>query len=86
MRGDLLRMAEDSWPLLERMGPRPGVSLDRLTFHNQTDAADTAVISLIGWRTLCRQCPIRPFPCLLASSRLTGTGHFAHAHQGRSQE
>ena len=38
-RGDLLRMAEDSWPLLERMGPRPGASLDRLTFHNQTDAA-----------------------------------------------
>ena len=38
-RGDLLRMAEDSWPLLERMGPRPGASLDRLTFNNQTDAA-----------------------------------------------
>jgi carnitine 3-dehydrogenase len=38
-RGDLLRMAEDSWPLLERMGLRPGASLDRLMFHDRLDAA-----------------------------------------------
>ena len=34
-RGDLLRLVEDSWPLLERMGLREGASPDRLTFHDQ---------------------------------------------------
>jgi carnitine 3-dehydrogenase len=38
-RGDLLRMAETSWPLLERMGLREGASQDRLTFHDRLDAA-----------------------------------------------
>jgi carnitine 3-dehydrogenase len=33
-RGDLLRMAEASWPLLDRMGLRDGASPDRLTFHD----------------------------------------------------
>lgn len=38
-RGELLRMAEGNWPLLERLGLRAGASLDRLTFHDQLDAA-----------------------------------------------
>jgi carnitine 3-dehydrogenase len=38
-RGDLLRLAETSWPLLERMGLREGASQDRLTFHDRLDAA-----------------------------------------------
>jgi carnitine 3-dehydrogenase len=38
-RGDLLRMAEASWPLLERLGLRAGASRQRLTFHDRLDAA-----------------------------------------------
>jgi carnitine 3-dehydrogenase len=38
-RGDLLRMAEVSWPLLERLGLRAGASQQRLTFHDRLDAA-----------------------------------------------
>jgi carnitine 3-dehydrogenase len=36
---DLLRMAEASWPLLERMGLREGASPDRLAFHDQLAGA-----------------------------------------------
>src|SRR5260370_7448293 len=32
-RSDLLRMRADIWPLLERMGLRPGASPDRLVMH-----------------------------------------------------
>jgi carnitine 3-dehydrogenase len=38
-RGDLLRMLEASWPLLEQMGLREGASPDRLTFHDQLAGA-----------------------------------------------
>jgi len=38
-RGDLLRMAEASWPLLERMGLRAGASPDRLAFHDELAGA-----------------------------------------------
>jgi len=31
-RDGLLRMLESSWPVLERLGLRPGASPDRLTF------------------------------------------------------
>jgi len=34
-RGDLLRMTEAAWPLLERMGLRDGASPDRLSFHDR---------------------------------------------------
>jgi len=36
---DLLRMLEVSWPLLERMGLRPGASPDRIRFHADLAAA-----------------------------------------------
>jgi carnitine 3-dehydrogenase len=32
-QGDLLRMLEATWPLLERLGLRPGASPDRIRFH-----------------------------------------------------
>jgi carnitine 3-dehydrogenase len=32
-QGDLLRMLEVTWPLLERIGLRPGASPDRISFH-----------------------------------------------------
>src|SRR5216683_41405 len=38
-RGDLLRMVEASWPLLERMGLREGASQGRLTFHEHLAGA-----------------------------------------------
>lgn len=38
-RGDLLRMADANWPLLERIGLREAASPDRLTFHDRLDAA-----------------------------------------------
>src|SRR5216683_5189504 len=38
-RGDLLRMVEASWPLLERMGLRDGASPDRLAFHDSLAGA-----------------------------------------------
>jgi carnitine 3-dehydrogenase len=38
-RGDLLRMLEETWPLLERIGLREGASPDRLTFHADLAAA-----------------------------------------------
>ena len=38
-RGDLLRMLEVTWPLLERIGLRPGASPDRLRFHGDLAAA-----------------------------------------------
>jgi carnitine 3-dehydrogenase len=38
-QGDLLRMLEVTWPLLERIGPRPGASPDRLSFHGDLAAA-----------------------------------------------
>ena len=38
-RGDLLRMAEASWPLLARIGLRAGASPDRLAFHEQLPGA-----------------------------------------------
>jgi carnitine 3-dehydrogenase len=38
-RADLLRMAETSWPLLERMGLREGASPDRLAFHDRLAGA-----------------------------------------------
>ncbi len=40
-RGDLLRMAEANWPLLERIGLREGASPDRMTFHDRLDTAVT---------------------------------------------
>ncbi len=38
-RSGLAGMLEDIWPLLERMGLRPGASPDRLTFHADLAAA-----------------------------------------------
>jgi carnitine 3-dehydrogenase len=38
-RGDLLRMLEASWPLLERMGLREGASPDRLAFQDRLAGA-----------------------------------------------
>src|ERR1700689_4431234 len=38
-RGDLLRMVEAGWPLLERMGLRDGASPDRLSWHDSLAAA-----------------------------------------------
>src|ERR1700733_7690346 len=38
-RGDLLRMVEAGWPLLERMGLRDGASPDRLSCHDSLAAA-----------------------------------------------
>src|SRR5215471_8578422 len=31
--GDLLRLRDAAWPMLERLGLRPGSSPDRLAFH-----------------------------------------------------
>ena len=36
---DLLRMRDETWPLLTRMGLRPGASQDRLVFHPDLAAA-----------------------------------------------
>jgi carnitine 3-dehydrogenase len=36
---DLLRMLDETWPLLERIGLRPGAGPDRLTFHTDLAAA-----------------------------------------------
>jgi carnitine 3-dehydrogenase len=36
---DLLRMLDETWPLLERMGLRPGAGPDRLSFHADLAAA-----------------------------------------------
>jgi carnitine 3-dehydrogenase len=38
-QGDLLRMLEATWPLLERIGLRPGASPDRIRFHGDLAAA-----------------------------------------------
>jgi carnitine 3-dehydrogenase len=38
-RSDLLRMLEVTWPLLERMGLRPGASPGRIRFHSDLAAA-----------------------------------------------
>jgi carnitine 3-dehydrogenase len=38
-RGDLLRMLDGTWPLLERMGLRDGASPGRLSFHTDLAAA-----------------------------------------------
>jgi carnitine 3-dehydrogenase len=38
-RRDLLRMIEDTWPLLERMGLRPGASPARIVLHENMEAA-----------------------------------------------
>ena len=38
-RRDLLRMIEDTWPLLERMGLRPGASPARIVLHENLEAA-----------------------------------------------
>jgi carnitine 3-dehydrogenase len=38
-RRDLLRMLEDTWPLLERMGLRPGASPARIVLHEDMEAA-----------------------------------------------
>ncbi len=38
-RRDLLRMLEDTWPLLERMGLRPGASPARIVLHENMEAA-----------------------------------------------
>ena len=38
-RGDLLRMVEAGWPLLERIGLRDGASPDRLSWHDSLAAA-----------------------------------------------
>jgi carnitine 3-dehydrogenase len=38
-QGDLVRMLEVTWPLLERIGLRPGASPDRLRFHSDLAAA-----------------------------------------------
>jgi carnitine 3-dehydrogenase len=38
-RDDLLRMREAIWPLMERIGLRPGASPDRLTLHGDLAAA-----------------------------------------------
>jgi len=38
-QGDLLRMLEVTWPLLERIGLRPGASPDRIRFHSDLAAA-----------------------------------------------
>jgi carnitine 3-dehydrogenase len=38
-RADLLRLAEETWPLLERMGLRDGARPDRLTCHDSLAAA-----------------------------------------------
>jgi carnitine 3-dehydrogenase len=38
-RGDLFRMLEVTWPLLERAGLRPGASPDRIRFHADLAAA-----------------------------------------------
>jgi carnitine 3-dehydrogenase len=38
-QADLLRMLEVTWPLLERIGLRPGASPDRIRFHSDLAAA-----------------------------------------------
>jgi carnitine 3-dehydrogenase len=38
-RSDLLRMLEVTWPLLERIGLRPGASRDRIRFHGDLAGA-----------------------------------------------
>jgi carnitine 3-dehydrogenase len=38
-RDDLLRMVQSTWPLLERLGLRPGASQDRIRFHSDLAAA-----------------------------------------------
>jgi carnitine 3-dehydrogenase len=38
-RDDLLRMVQSTWPLLERIGLRPGASQDRIRFHSELAAA-----------------------------------------------
>jgi carnitine 3-dehydrogenase len=38
-QGDLLRMLAATWPLLERIGLRPGASPDRIRFHGDLAAA-----------------------------------------------
>ena len=38
-QGDLLRMLEATWPLLDRLGLRPGASPDRIRFHADLAAA-----------------------------------------------
>jgi carnitine 3-dehydrogenase len=37
--GDLLRMIQSTWPLLERIGLRPGASPDRFRFHSDLAGA-----------------------------------------------
>jgi carnitine 3-dehydrogenase len=37
--GDLLRMIQSTWPLLERIGLRPGASPDRIRFHSDLAGA-----------------------------------------------
>jgi carnitine 3-dehydrogenase len=39
VQGDLLRVLEVTWPLLERIGLRPGASPDRIRFHGDLAAA-----------------------------------------------
>jgi carnitine 3-dehydrogenase len=38
-RRDLVRMLEETWPLLERMGLRPGATPGRLSFHGDLETA-----------------------------------------------
>jgi carnitine 3-dehydrogenase len=38
-RADLMRMREAIWPLMERIGLRPGASPDRLVLHDDLEAA-----------------------------------------------
>ena len=41
-RGDLLRMLEETWPLLDRMGLRPGARPERLRVHADLAGAVSA--------------------------------------------
>jgi carnitine 3-dehydrogenase len=41
-RGDLLRMVEETWPMLERIGLRAGAHPDRLSFHADLAATVSA--------------------------------------------
>src|SRR5260370_35086872 len=49
-RGDLLRMVEASWPLLERMGLRDGASPDRLVFPHSRAGAGGGAAAVRGDR------------------------------------